>query len=157
MIIIKNIVVACEVDSISTYTIRYAIELAKLLNAKLTILHIVDVSRLKELIKIGLFKEDERKLIEQDLEREGRVFVERFRNIARENGVDCDVIIMWGTVHKQVARVVKDIKANLLIIGGIPYTCEAGRSTKGELILVEAPCPVLIVKRPQHGWTDTML
>lgn len=157
MIIIKQIVVACEVDSISAYTIRYAIELSKLLNAKLTILHIVDVSRLKGLIKIGLFKENERKLIEQDLEREGRVFVERFKNIARENGVDCDAIVVWGTVHKQVARVVKEIKANLLIIGGKPYICEARKSTEGELILVEAPCSVLVVKRPEHDWTDKML
>ncbi len=154
MITIKHIVVACAVDSFSTYTIRYSIELAKLLNAKLTILHIVDVSRLQELIKIGLFKEKERKFIEQDLEREGRVFVERFKNIAKETGVDCDVIVMWGTVHKQVARVVKDTEANLLVIGGIPHTCEAGGSTEGELILAEAPCPVLVVKKPEHDWTD---
>ncbi|HOC03060.1 MAG: Universal stress protein family protein [candidate division TA06 bacterium ADurb.Bin131] len=156
MITIKHIIVACAVDTISAYTVRYAIEFSKVLNSKLTILHIVDISRLKELIKIGLFKENERKLIEQDLEKEGRVFAERFRNIARENGVECDVIVMWGIVHKQVARVVKDTKADLLIIGGMPYVCEMGKISEGELILAEVSCPVLVVKRPVHDWTDIM-
>ncbi|MCM8765145.1 MAG: universal stress protein [Candidatus Omnitrophica bacterium] len=151
MSFIKHVIVACAVDSISSYTVRYAIELARILNAKLTILHIVNTSRLNELIKIGLFKENERKNIEQDLEREGRMFIERFQAIAKEKGVDCDIRVMWGTVHKQIAQVVKDTNANLLIIGGSPYVCEGGKSTIGEMILVEAPCPVLIVKKPEEA------
>ncbi|MCM8821821.1 MAG: universal stress protein [Candidatus Omnitrophica bacterium] len=147
MSFIKHIIVACTVDSVSSYTVRYAIELARILNAKLTILHIVDSSRLSELIKIGLFKENERKNIEQDLEKEGKMFVERFQAIAKEKGVDCDIRVMWGTVHKQIARVVTETDANLLIIGGSPYSCEGGKNTTGEMILIEAPCPVLVVKK----------
>ncbi len=157
MAFIKHIIVACAVDSISSYTVRYAIEFAKIVNARLTILHIVDTSKLKELIKIGFFKEYERKNIEQDLEREGKIFVERFQAIAKEKGVECDVLVMWGTVHKQVAQVVKDTGANLLIIGGNPGICEAGRSTIGELILAEVPCPVLVVKRVKHDWMDDLM
>ncbi|MCX7705672.1 MAG: universal stress protein [bacterium] len=157
MAFIKHIIVACAVDSISAYTVRYAIELAQILKAKLTILHVVDTAKLRELIKIGLFKEYERKNIEQDLEREGKMFVERFQTIAKERGVDCDTIVMWGTVHKQVAQVVKDTGANLLVIGGDPGLCEAGQSSIGELILTEAPCPVLIVKKLKHDWMDRLL
>ncbi|HOK80587.1 MAG TPA: universal stress protein [bacterium] len=156
MLTIRHIIVACAVDSVSAYTVRYAIELAKMLNAKLTILHIVDISRLKELIKIGLFREYEKKNIEQDLEREGKVFVERFRIIAKEMGVDCDVTVMWGTVHKQIAQVAKETQAHLLVIGGSPVICEGGRITVGEMILAEAPCPVLVVKRPKQSWTDML-
>ncbi len=156
MLVIRHIIVACAVDSISAYTVRYAIELAKALNTKLTILHIIDTSKLKELIKIGLFREYEKKNIEQDLEREGRIFVERFRNIAKEMGVDCDIIVMWGTVHKQVAQVVRETGANLLVIGGSPVICEGGKSTVGEMILAEAPCPVLVVKRPKQDWTNIL-
>jgi len=148
MIKIKHIIVTCAVDSISAYAVRYAIELAKLLNSKLTILHVVDTSRLKELIKLGLFKEYEKTSIEQDLEKEGRRCVERFRNIAKEMGVECDILVLWGTVHKQIAQVVREKEANLLVIGGNPATCEAGKITTGELILAEAPCPVLVVKKP---------
>jgi hypothetical protein len=39
MITIKHIIVACAVDTISAYTVRYAIEFSKVLNSKLTILH----------------------------------------------------------------------------------------------------------------------
>ncbi|MCM8816451.1 MAG: universal stress protein [Candidatus Omnitrophica bacterium] len=157
MSFIKHIIVACAVDSVSAYTVRYAIELAQILKAKLTIVHIVDTARLKELIKIGLFKEYERKVIEQDLEREGKMFVERFQAIAKEKGVDCDTIVMWGTVHKQIAQIVKEKEANLLVIGGNPYLCEKGESTIGELILAEVPCPVLVVKKSRHDWTDRLL
>ena len=147
MIKIKHIIVTCEVDSISAYTVRYAIELAKLLNSKLTILHVVDTSILKELIKLGLFKECEKTNIEQDLEKEGRRFVERFRNIAKEMGVECDILVLWGTVYKQIAQIVREKEANLLVIGGNPAACKAGKITTGELILAEAPCPVLVVKK----------
>ncbi len=157
MAFIKHIIVACAVDSISAYTVRYAIELVQILKAKLTILHIVDTAKLRELIKIGLFKEYERKNIEQDLEREGKMFVERFQAIAKEKGVDCDTVVIWGTVHKQVAQVVKDKDANLLIIGGNPALCEKGQSTTGELILAEAPCPVLVVKKSKYDWMEQLL
>lgn len=157
MSFIRHIIVACAVDSISAFTVRYAIELASALNAKLTILHVIDTAKLKELIKIGLFKEYEKKNIEQDLEREGKMFVERFRAVAKEKGVDCDVIVIWGTVHKQVAQVVKETGANLLVIGGDPVICESGKSTAGELILAEAPCPVLVVKKTKRSWTDDLL
>lgn len=157
MSFIKHIIVACAVDSISSYTVRYAIELAQMLKAKLTILHIVDTAKLRELIKIGLFKEYERKNIEQDLEREGKMFVERFQAIAKERGVDCDTIVMWGTVHKQVAQVVKDRDANLLVIGGNPALSEKGQITIGELILAEVHCPVLVVKKSKYDWMDRLL
>lgn len=147
MAFIKHIIVACAVDSISSYTVRYAIELARILNSKLTILHVVDSSRLQSLIKIGLFQENEKKNIEEELEREGKTFVQRFQKIAQEKGVECDVAVIWGTVHKQVAQFVKDTGANLLVIGGEPVVCEDGKSTTGELILAEVPCPVLIVKK----------
>ncbi|MCM8805415.1 MAG: universal stress protein [Candidatus Omnitrophica bacterium] len=149
MIVIRHIVVACAVDSTSAYAVRYAIELAKLLNSKLTILHIVDTSRLKELMKMGLFRENEKTIIEKDLEAEGKRFVERFSNIAKEIGVECDVLVLWGTVHKQIAHVIREKEANLLVIGGDPVICEMGKSTTGELILAESPCPVLVVKRPK--------
>ncbi|HPP66515.1 MAG TPA: universal stress protein [bacterium] len=147
MLQIKHIIVSCAVDNISSYIIRYAIDLSRLLNAKLTILHVVDISRLKELINLGLFRENEKAYIEQDLEREGKVFTERFRKIAIEHGVDCDAIVIWGIIHTQVAQVVKDTKANLLIIGGDPYAGRITKNTEGELIIAETPCPVLIVKR----------
>ncbi len=154
MAFIRHIVVACAVDSPSSYAVRYAIELASILKTKLTILHVIDTSRVSELIKIGLFKENEKEKIEQDLEREGKMFVERFREIARLKGVECETIIIWGTVHKQVSRIISEVDADLLVIGGSPGICEGGTATTGEFILAEVQCPVLVVKKPRKDWSD---
>lgn len=112
----KRIMLAIDQDDVSHEAIGEATELAKLLQAKLRIVHVVDEAILADIKEPIIHKELEA------LERSSINFLETIAKNARESGVDTETKLIKVTNHKQhvafeVVATAKEWSADLLIIG----------------------------------------
>jgi len=150
MFIIRHIMVAVSADSHSAYVTKCAISLAQMLNAKLTIIFVVNRYLIDELTKTGILASDEAKTFERDMEEEGKQFLARFKHIAENEKVSCETILAHGVVHQRIIEAIKKLMVDLLVIGDMRdlYSSRGVFYDEGERILREAACPVLVIKLP---------
>lgn len=147
---IKNIVVSLTGAPASLVTAKYAIYLAKILQAKLTAIYVVNEKILQELLKNRIFVEVETRVYERDLEEQGQLFLERVKKMAENKGVECEGIILRGTVHTEVVNKTKELFADILVMGELKELLSRKEMfyDEGERIFREASCPVVVVKNP---------
>ena len=79
---IKNIAVSLAGSVASLITAKYAICLAKELQAKLFLLYVVDEKSLRDLLKTKVFVEIEAREYEEELLLQGKGLIERIRKMA---------------------------------------------------------------------------
>lgn len=147
---IKNIIVPLAGAPASLVTAKYAIYLAKILQSKLTAVYVVDEKILQELLKSRIFVEAEARDYERDLEEQGRLLLERIKKMAENKGIDCQGVILRGSVHTEVVNKAKELGADLLVMGELKEMLSRKEIfyDEGERIFREATCPVLVVKNP---------
>ena len=145
---VKNIVVSVAGAAESLVTAKYAIYLAKLLNAKLTAIYVVDEKSLEDLLKSRIFVEVEAQDYERDLEDQGSRFLERVRRLAENKAIDFDASLLRGVVHDEVVNKTREIQADLLVMGELKEVLSRKEIfyDEGERIFRESPCPVVVVK-----------
>ncbi len=150
---IKNIVVAVAGGAASIVTAKYAIYLAKLLQAKVTAVYVVDEKSLQELLHSRVFVELEAREYEIDLEQEGRYFMDRVRALAENKKVEFEGLVLKGGIHDEVVNKAKEINADLLVMGDLKdvLSWQEVVSNEAERILRESPCPVVVLKNPQEA------
>lgn len=150
---VKNIVVSVTGAAPSLVTVKYAIYLAKLLQAKLTGIYVVDEKSLQELLKTKIFIEVEAIEFERELNEQGKHFFERVKIMASEKGVQFEGVILKGIVHKEVTDKTKELGADLLVMGELREVLSAAEAfyNPGEQILRQSPCPVVMVKNPHEA------
>ena len=149
---IKNIAVSLAGGVASLVTAKYAIYLAKTLQAKLTAIYVVNENILHDLLKSRIFVEIEAKVYERDLEGQGKIFLDRIKSMAESKGVEFEAAILKGVVHDEVVNKTRDMNADLLVIGELKEMLSRKDifSDEGERIFRESPCPVVVVKNPQE-------
>lgn len=148
----NRIVVAVAGTVVSLVSAKYAIYIAKLLNVKLTAVYVVDEKTLNELLKSRIFVEVEAMQYEKDLNDQGELFLERLKKLAEVKGVECEVMLLKGVVHEELLKKVKELEADLLVMGQ-PKERLSRVDTyydEGEKILKGSPCPVIVVKDPDR-------
>jgi nucleotide-binding universal stress UspA family protein len=147
---INNIVVSIAGGPSSLITAKYAIYLARMLNAKLTAVYVVNEKVLHELLKSRIFVEVEARVYERDLEQQGHVFLERIEKMAQLKSVTCEGILLKGMISDEVANKAKELNADILVMGDIrePASRAEVYYDEGERILRKAGCPVMVVKNP---------
>lgn len=148
---IKNIAVSIAGGAESLITVKYAIYFAKILNAKLTAIYVVDEYALKELLKSKVFVEIEAQDYEKDLEEQGVRFMQRAKKMAELKGVEFESAILRGVIHEEVVEKVRQLEADILIIGQLKEVFSRREIfyDEGERIFREAPCPIIVVKEPE--------
>ncbi|MCK9594942.1 MAG: universal stress protein [Candidatus Omnitrophica bacterium] len=147
---ITNIVVSVAGGPGSVMTAKYAIALAKVLNAGLTAIYVVDEKVLHELLKSRIFVEVEARVYERDLEQQGNVFLERVKKMSETKSVKCEGILLKGMISDEVTNKAKELNADILVMGDIkePASRTDVYYDEGERILRKAGCSVIVVKDP---------
>ena len=147
---ITNIVVSVAAVASSLVTAKYAIYLARVLQARLTAIYVVDKKVLQELIKSRIFVEIEARDYERELEEQGGLFLERIKKLAEAKGVEFAGLLLKGDVHEEIVDKVRELGADILVMGEIKEMLSRKDVfyDEGERIFREAPCPVLVVKNP---------
>ena len=150
---IKNILVALSVDmNSSLMTAKYSIYIAKILQAKLIAVYVVDKPTLDKLVKHRIFLDVEAMEYQQEIEKEAKIFLDRFKQMAESKEVSFEGMGLKGVVHTEVINKIKETNADLLIMGELKEFLSL-RDTfynEGALIFYEAPCPVLVVKNRKY-------
>jgi len=148
----KQIVVALAGGVLSVVTAKYAVYLAKLLQAKLTAIYVIDEKAIQELLKSRVFVEIEAREYEIDMEQQSKFFMQRVRTLAENKKVEFEALILKGEVHSEVTNRAKELGADLLVMGETKEVLSWREAlySEGERIFRESQCPVVIVKNPQE-------
>lgn len=151
MVSIKTILVSLSGSIFSFITAKYAIYLARQLNAKLYAVYVVDEKSLHELLKTRIFVEVEAVEYERDLKDQGVNFLERIKKMAETKKIEYEGLLLKGVVHESVVEKAKELGADLLVIGELKEILSRKEIfyDEGERIFRESPCPVVVVKNPE--------
>ncbi len=145
---IKNILVSISGSSDSLMAAKYAICLAKVMQAKLFVIYVINVKVLGELLKSRIFVEAEARAYERDLNDQGVVFLGRVKKMAESKAVVCETFLQSGSVSDEVVNRVNDLAIDILVMGEMKEV--TSRSDvfydEGERIFRKASCPVLMVR-----------
>lgn len=146
----KNIVVPLDGGPQAIIVAKYAIYLAKLLQAKMMAIYVINEKAIQDLLKTRIFVEIEAREYEMDLEQQGRFFMQRVKALAEDKKVEFESFILKGEIPTEVANKAKEVRADLLVMGDLKevLSWKEAFSSEGERIFRESPCPVLIVKNP---------
>ncbi len=137
----KKIMVATGGSPWSKKAVEYAVSLAKELDARLYILHVVTApSLISELLASVPF--------DRELEVKGKELLGEAEALAREKGVECKTILKKGSVAENIVMAAAEEGVDLLILGsrGDKGLMRGGLGTIASKVAASAPCPVLIMK-----------
>lgn len=145
---IKRILVYIDGTESSYSAIQYAVCMAKLADAELTGIFVVNTRALNDLVKTNIFLETEQQEYLNDLNSDGERYLKLFRETAAEKEINVEVLQESGAVHQVIKGLVKSEGFDLLVIGELPRIRsrrdESANDAEKAMRYVE--CPVLIAK-----------
>lgn len=149
---VRSIAVSVSSGTMALVTAKYAIYLAKLLNARLYALYVIDEKSLHDLLRIKIFVEVEAVEYERDLKDQGENLLSRVKKLAQDKNVECEGMLLKGVIHEEVIKKVKEINADLLVIGELKEVLSRRETfyDEAERIFRESNCPVVVVKDHVH-------
>ena len=127
---------------------QYGVALAKITHAELFALFVVNVSLLQELTKAKIFVKIEEMDYEQDLEQDGKRYLNYIAELGRAKGVSIKTDLIKGVVNREVVQRTDEWDIDLLIMGELEPVLSRTDTyhDEAELILRKAKCSVLVVK-----------
>jgi nucleotide-binding universal stress UspA family protein len=127
----------------------FAVDLAAAQNSQLTVVYVVDTATMEYLSQMRIFIKEEKDEFEKDLERTGARYLEYVKTLAAKQGVEPNLKCMRGSIHQIILEQAREEAADAVIIGGWRRTVtrKDATSVERQLILDEAPCPVIVVKK----------
>lgn len=148
---IKKILVSIAGTEISIITAKYAICLAKLLNAELYVVYVIDKKSLEELLRARIFVKVEEMKYEVDLEEQGKSYLKRIERLSEAKGVKSISILSKGVIHEEVINKIKELEIDLLVIGELRRITSRIDTIydEGEQIFRGASSSVIVVKNPE--------
>jgi nucleotide-binding universal stress UspA family protein len=143
-----TILVATDFSATATAALRYAQALAKLKQAKLVLVHVID--------PVGYaFPEGTPAAVSADAT--ARAELAEIEAHTRAQGIQVHSVIETGVICDRILQTVRDHKATLLILG-TQATTGAGRAALGAVarqLLVHSPCPILTVTPEAEAQIET--
>jgi len=145
----KRILLLVDSTEAAGAATQSAISLAKLCGAKLIALSVVDTETLKELLTYKIMVAEEMEEYEQELGHSGRRQLALVEEKARKERVDVECVHKKGSIHSVVLAQQAASEADLVVLSGFrPSVMKRDLLAKEkQLILDEAGCPVMVVKR----------
>lgn len=137
----KNVIlVAYDFTAIGDIAIENAVKMAKILQYKVCILHIINKASLKNLKKAN----EPLEAIDDKLEKKAQ-------SIKKEHAVEVDFMTRKGSIFKSIAQVTKEINANILVFGthgkkGIQFLL----GSFAIKLVKSCPVPVFVVQQPAN-------
>jgi len=124
---------------------RLAIRLAAAQGARITFTYVVDAVTVE---RLGTVSNKASQQITSELERTGQHYLNYLARLARDAGVQADLVIRHGMPCAEIETLAREIGADLIVMGQVgqhgPRRVLIGSVT--ERMIERAPCPVLVVK-----------
>ncbi len=151
MISLSRFLVPTDFSDFSRYALEYAISLAKKCNAKITLLHVIDMNQFPPDLTLHHLSLDPEKL-EEALVQESSEKLRKFTSRVKRSRLTVKSIVESGKPFVEIITTAREMKASLIIMGthGLTGIAHALLGSTAEKVVRKAPCPVLTVKRPDH-------
>lgn len=141
--IINKILIPYDFSETADLSLEHAVFMAKLLQAEITLLHIVETVSFTSAIShaFGGFEKKIETATNEKLE-------ELARNIHLKSGVTLNIRTEVGRIYKKICQVAKEVDADIIVMGthGASGYQKFSVGTNTSRVVQEAPCPVISVQ-----------
>jgi nucleotide-binding universal stress UspA family protein len=140
---IKKILIPIDGSDYSMRAAEYGISIAKMLNAQIIIVYVIDQILLDQVLKITDHED-----VERDLKKDGQQYINYALNEAQKEGVKTASLLAKGRPFEQIVHLAKELNMDLIVMGtyGLRGADRFLIGSVAEKVIEYSPCPVLVVK-----------
>jgi nucleotide-binding universal stress UspA family protein len=143
-----HILVPTDGSENSIHAGRLAIRVAAAYRARVTLVYVVT----EDSAIVGKIAAASSKTLEvtrRELEDKGHRYLDYLSRLAQERNVQFETAIRYGVPHNEIARLARERKADLIVIGRVgSHGLRGARiGSVAERVIEYAPCPVLVVSQ----------
>ncbi|MCC6234327.1 MAG: universal stress protein [Verrucomicrobiales bacterium] len=146
---IERILVPVDFSENSRKAIAYAAAFARLVNAKITFLHVIQVN-----YAYGEFGAIDFNALEREMRGGAEKELNGLLASAKAQGLNADAVVREGSPAKVIADVARELATDLLVVTTHGYTGlkHVLMGSIAEAVVRYAPCPVLVVRQQEHDF-----
>lgn len=150
MVNIKNILCPIDYSVYSEMALKYAIEFAEKYQAKLYLVHVLDI-RVYDINDPDLYNVN---IVDEETIHKLRERLLKCVNEDTKNKISVEAIVIQGVPFAEIIRAAKDYKIDLIVLGthGRTGLSHAIMGSVAEKVVRKAPCPVLTIRHPEHDF-----
>lgn len=142
---IKKILIPTDFSDTANLALRHAVKMAKLLDARITLLHVVSTFAFR--VNLPEVEADE----VQNSKLSGAIGAKlsaMANEISEKDGILVNTMVTSGRIREEVVRIAEEIDADIIILGthGVSGLREFFMGSNAFRIVSEAACPVLSVQ-----------
>jgi len=152
--LIKKLLVYVDGSEESVTAAQYAICLAKISNAEITALYVVNTRAAEDLVKANIFLKSEEEEYTRDIEADAERYLNHVRNLGLQKGITIVTKKKRGTPFLEIKNEVVQEKPDLLILGELSKIRSRRDEfyNEAERAMRNVGCSVLIVKDEETVW-----
>ncbi|MFO8006157.1 MAG: universal stress protein [Candidatus Brocadiia bacterium] len=146
-----KIVCAVDFSKYSDHALRYALSLARLFGAELTVVHVVEMPFLPSYSMAGV---PDLSMPVEELEENAREHLNEKLEQCRSEHADVEAEVLTGSPFVEIIDFARQVEADLIVMGthGRSGLRQLLIGSVAEKVVRKAPCPVLTVKHPDHDF-----
>jgi nucleotide-binding universal stress UspA family protein len=150
MVNIKNILCPIDYSVYSEMALKYAIEFAEKYQAKLYLVHVLDI-RVYDINDPDLYNVN---IVDEETINKLRERLLKCVNEDTKSKISVEAIIIQGVPFAEIIRTAKERKIDLIVLGthGRTGLSHALMGSVAEKVVRKAPCPVLTIRHPEHDF-----
>jgi len=140
---IQKILIPTDGSDYSMRAAEYGISIAKMLDAQIMVVYVIDEVVLDQLSKVT-----ERESVERELKQDGQRYINYVLGLAEKEGVKADSILAKGRPFEQIVHLAKGQNIGLIVMGtyGLRGAARVLIGSVAERVIEYSRCPVLVVK-----------
>ncbi len=148
----QRILVPVDFSPCSEEAFRVALSIARVYQAEVLLLHVVDTKSLDGLNRLGLAPQSEKASQKKRLRHQARLNARRLLDLEEAKGIPVQRVVVEGSPFAEIARAVRNETVDLVVMGS--YGGQAASVDKiffgstAEKVVRTAGCPVLTVPSP---------
>ncbi|HHT9104407.1 MAG TPA: universal stress protein [Candidatus Wujingus californicus] len=150
MISIKNILCPIDYSVYSEKALKYAIEFAEKYNAKLYLMHVLDI-RIYDITDPELYNVN---VIDKETINKLRERLHKCISEDTRKNIEVETIVIEGVPFAEIIKKAREYKIDLIVLGthGRTGLSHAIMGSVAEKVVRKAPCPVLTIRHPEHDF-----
>jgi nucleotide-binding universal stress UspA family protein len=140
---IRKILIPTDGSDYSNRAAEYGIGIAKVHNAQIIVVYVVD-----EIVIDQFSNSTERKTVEMELKKDGERFIHYTLRLAEKADVKANSMLVKGRPYEQIVEIAKSSDIDLIVMGtyGRRGSERILIGSVAERVIEYSPCPVLVIK-----------
>jgi len=140
---IQKILIPTDGSDYSMRAAEYGISIAKMLDAQIMVVYVIDDVVLDQISKVT-----EHEDVERELKQDGQRHINYVLGLAKKEGIKAASLLAKGRPFDQIVHLAKEQNMDLIVMGtyGLRGAERILIGSVAERVIEYSPCPVLVVK-----------